>query len=69
MVHLLKVPIRASLVGLNARIVELWVMWFTSVISCMVIHLGTSSRIRVSKVEVHPLLTMWLQLIIVVNRL
>lgn len=69
MVHLLKVPIRASLVGLNAHIVELWVMWFTSVISYMVIHLGTSLRIRVSKVEVHPLPTMWLQLIIVVNRL
>ena len=66
---LLKVLTKASLVGLSAHTVELCVMWLTSATRYMVIHLCISPRTRLSKVEVHLLLTMWLPLIIAMKRL
>ena len=58
---------KERLVDPNALIVGYWDMWLTNVISCMVTHLGTISRIKVNKVEVFLLPIMLLLLMLVLR--
>ena len=65
---LLKVSTNESLVDPNALIVKHWDIWLTNVISCMVTYLGTSSRIKVNRVEVFLLPIMLLLLMLVLRK-
>lgn len=65
---LLKVSTNESLVDPNALIVGYWDMWLTNVVSYMVTHLGTSSRIKANRVEVFLLPIMLLLLMLVLRK-